>query len=261
MKKILLFIIVLLVISGCSSEQIVEVPNEITSPEVPKPIPVEEAAAQTLESKDIFIRTKDEVLLSGTLYLSGKDDAPSLILLHMLGRDKSTYVPLIEKLRFNYNIITIDFRGHGKSELNYEDFSDEDWQSLVKDVVAVKKYLVDNKFNTYQLGLVGASIGANVALNYAVGDRDVSTIVLLSPGINYKNIETEFPSMAYERSMLLVASSEDTYSSDTINTLEKKTTATIKEKVEYKGAGHGTAMFTARPELIDKIDDWIRKTI
>ncbi len=105
--------------------------------------------------------------------------------------------------------------------------------------------------------MVGASVGANLALVGGSNEESIKTVVLLSPGLNYAGVETEPALSSFgDRPLLIVASQEYTYSADSSVVLEE---AAIGESqlILYDGAGHGTNMFEAEPDLSVQIIDWL----
>ena len=73
-----------------------------------------------------------------------------------------------------YESIAIDLRGHGESvfngsmrELNYRNFSDKEHQKSILDLEAAVDFLIkEQKAAPAQISFVGASIGANLSLQY-----------------------------------------------------------------------------------------------
>ena len=135
------------------------------------------------ESGPVDMFTEDGVKISGD-FLVGNGTLGSetaVILLHNLGGSKETYKNFANYLNTQgITTLAIDFRGHGGSEGNREDYSD-----YVLDVKAAKEFLDSKGYeNIY---LVGGSIGANVAFRFAA-ENDVKKVVLLTPGENYNGI-------------------------------------------------------------------------
>ena len=158
-----------------------------------------------------------------------------------------------------FDALAIDFRGHGESEGgNFASFSDSDYQKMILDVGAADEYL-KNKDPNLKITIVGASIGANTALNYAVQNPDVKAVVLLSPGLNYMGVKTDETSKQITIPVFLATSSDDQQSYAGLSTWQKN----IKnlELVTYTNAGHGTNMFGPHPELADKIINWLKKVV
>lgn len=90
-----------------------------------------------------------------------------------------------------FSVIAIDLRGHGASEGNWRSFSPREFNAVVLDVKAAKDYLISRGVKPGRMGIVGASIGANIALRYAAEDGEIKTVVLLSPGLNYRGVAIE----------------------------------------------------------------------
>lgn len=188
---------------------------------------------------------------------------PAAILLHMLIADRHSYADFGAKLAAaGFNVLALDSRGHGDSTKHngetrrHADFDDETHKSSVLDVAAAKDFLAEKGADTSKLVIVGASIGANFALNYGADDPDVRAVVLLSPGLNYHGVETAAAMAKYRgRPAYLVASDEDKYSADSVGKLhEIAADATLKI---FSNAGHGTRIFDAEPSFEDALVDWL----
>lgn len=195
----------------------------------------------------ITLTTEDNVKLSAEFV---KGNNQGIILLHMLGHDKSSWKDFKPK---GYTVIAIDFRGHGDSELNYEDFTDNDWKNLQLDVKAAADYLKSSKVK--EIYIIGASIGANTAINYAVTDSAVNGVALLSPGMTYRNVHVSDAISKYDGKVLLVASKGDEYSYQSVNKM--KGINPQAELIIYDGDNHGTDMFMGNP-LSKDVLDWLK---
>jgi pimeloyl-ACP methyl ester carboxylesterase len=84
----------------------------------------------------------------------------TLLFIHGLESSKETWLPVIEKLRNAYRIIAIDLRGHGETPIGNEDFS-------IRQLIADIEQFVKEK-NLHQFVMIGHSMGARVAIPYAV---------------------------------------------------------------------------------------------
>ncbi len=88
--------------------------------------------------------------------------------------------------------------------------------------LATRREVVPNR-----IGMAGASIGANLAILLAAGDPTVRSLVLLSPGIDYRGLRPEAAMKKYgERPALLVASQEDNYAANSARQLAGSATET-----------------------------------
>jgi pimeloyl-ACP methyl ester carboxylesterase len=106
---------------------------------------------------------------------------------------------------------------------------------------------------------VGAGLGANLCLHLAVNDPSVSSVVLLSPGINRHNVKIVPALREYgERPLLVVASTEDVYSARSIEVMDRLSDQMSVQMLE--GAGSGTVMLNRDAELEGRMMGWILGT-
>jgi pimeloyl-ACP methyl ester carboxylesterase len=172
------------------------------------------------------LTTKDGVQINITYYPSSAGpQAVPVILLHDFNETRAVFEPLAQVLHAPppelaqdlppgppmepRAAVTVDLRGHGESktafdasgqvvELDANQFRLEDFEDMVLyDLEAVRSFLVAEndagQLNLNKLCVVGAGMGANVALNFAARDwsipplavrkqgQDVKALVLLSP--------------------------------------------------------------------------------
>jgi len=201
------------------------------------------------DMKEFTMRTSDSILLYGTLY--ERDINKTIILLHMLGRDRGTWERFANELQNEYKVLAIDSRGHGRSQLSWSDFDENDFNKMVLDVKGAKEHL-----NTTNFVVIGASIGANTAVNFAVEDEDVNGIVLLSPGLDYKGVKTEKTISKVNAPMLIASAEGDSYAADSSQTLAQLSDAKL---IVYNGTEHGTNMlgkgYGLEKEIFDFLDN------
>ncbi len=184
--------------------------------------------------------------------------SPAIILLHMLRRTRTDWDTIAKWLQKNgYSVIAIDSRGHGLSTGNWEQFTEEDFNKMKLDVAAAKSVLENAaKADVKRLAIIGASIGANTAMNYGAEDADVKTVVLLSPGLEYRGVKIS--DTRFNKPFLVVASKEDQYSAQSAQEIANKNpTAKV---IMYENAGHGTNMFV-KNELAPTILQWLKDKV
>lgn len=214
----------------------------------------------------VTLTTDDGVRIAGAICEAG-DRKRWALLLHMMPATKESYVPLMNALDTRgVSSLAIDFRGHGQSTittdgrtLDYTTFSHEEHQAKIKDVEAAvalleKTYGVD----TRQIAFVGASIGANLAIQYAAAHADVPGVVALSPGLNYRDIATMplVQSLTRDRHLFLVGSADDEISGPAVEKLFERSLAQTDIK-QFSDAGHGTRMFETYPAFLEQVADWV----
>lgn len=99
-------------------------------------------------------------------------DGPPLVLLHGFLFNSDMWAPQVEELRKQFRIITVDFRGHGRSSIATEPFT---LYELVSDVVAV---LIE--CGVRRAVWIGLSMGGMVSMRAAiVSPETVEALVLL----------------------------------------------------------------------------------
>jgi len=200
--------------------------------------------------------TQDGNTIAYKIY-PNKAGSPAVILLHMLRRTRADWDSVATWLQENgYTVLAFDMRGHGQSTGNWDEFTPEDFNKMTLDVAAMKSVLENQGADVKKLAIIGASIGANVALNYAAGDSDVATVVLLSPGLDYRGVQ--IGNTVVNKPLLVVASSEDEYSAQSSQTIANNNPyAQLKI---YTDAGHGTNMFV-KNDLAPMILNWLQQNI
>ncbi|MFH1379545.1 MAG: alpha/beta fold hydrolase, partial [bacterium] len=166
----------------------------------------EEAKDEINKPKKLTITLKSGINIVGTLYEPREVTSLNFVLLHGLGSTRHEWTGFAEKLHtMGYGVFMYDARGHGESvlcengtEINYKSFTrwgkTSPWMLMIDDLDEILIYLeklvgLDPK--RFVLG--GASLGANVALNCASRKKDLRGLILLSPGLDYAGVTTEYP--------------------------------------------------------------------
>lgn len=213
-----------------------------------------------------MIQTADQVVLVGT-FVSAFEPKGAALLLHMMPSDRTSWAAFQQMLlERGVSSLAIDLRGHGESTLqdghriSFQDFRDADHQQSNEDVRASLKWLQGRGFPSARVVIVGASIGANLALVAASQDKDIRGALLLSPGENYRGVKTfaAASALAPTQGLWAAASMGDDENSfrDTKQIVERAS-ATNKTFTPLTASGHGTIMFDRHPELAGKAADWI----
>ena len=176
----------------------------------------------------VNLKTTDNINIVGSFFKV--NSSKGVILLHQLNRDRKDYNDFAKELNsYNYNVLSIDFRWHCNSDLDWQDFNSQDFNNMIKDLEAAVNFLDDNKVN--KIAIVGASVGANIA-----SKSNLKTQVLLSPGLDYRGVKAALS----DNKILIIVSEEDKYSFDSSKELNKKM-PNSKLQV-YKNKGHGISM-------------------
>ncbi|MCA9979067.1 MAG: alpha/beta fold hydrolase [Anaerolineales bacterium] len=233
-------------------------PKPTNEPAAAPPTMFPETAVTQPSTENITIEAADGLLLHATLSMPGGiAPFPGVILLHMLGSDRQVWVDVgltDALLADGYAVLALDMRGHGESG------SDREWEKADDDLMRVWQYFVGlENVDEGETAVIGASIGSNMALRTGANQPAIKTVVLLSPGLDYRRVTTDDAIVLYgDRPILIVASEEDSYAADSSRTLAELAQGEAVLQM-YNGAGHGTNMFAAEPGLTQLLLDWLNQ--
>lgn len=224
--------------------------------------------------KEISIVLKSGINIAGELFEPRDQKNLSFVLLHGLGSNRHEWRSFAEKLHvLGYGVFSYDARGHGDStadtdgnEINYKTFPQwgrsTPWKLMVDDLDEILVYLEKLEgLDKTRFVLGGASLGANVVLSCASRKKNIRGLILLSPGLNYAGIETEYP-MRFCRvpAIAIAASTGDTYAYESSKKLQSF--MRNKKRITFfssEGSEHGVNMF--RRGLDAELLGWIQKKI
>ena len=214
-------------------------------------LPGESRAAQR-----VTLRTDDGVILTATWY-EPPARGPAVILVHMLHRSRRDFDALASRLASEgIGALALDLRGHGDSQGSIG----TDFAPMVADVKAARRFLIGRSDVSGKIGLLGASLGANLVALAAADDPGVASLALLSPSLDYRGLRIEAAMRKLgSRPVLMVVSDDDPYASRSAHDLEKGTRG--REILSLTGAGHGSTMLEREPSLMGSLVDWFRRTL
>jgi acetyl esterase/lipase len=128
------------------------------------------------------------------------------------------------------------------------------------DVAAAYWWLAQqDKVDLTRFGLVGASVGCSVALQYAARDRSVDVVVCLTPGVDYLGLNSIADiGRVEERSILLLASEDERKASDELGSVNPDATVQVLAQRPQQPHGlHGTKMFGQVPGIEEMIAEFL----
>lgn len=225
--------------------------------------------------KNVVFNTADGVEIHGIDFTPAKihGNGMAVILLHMMPATKESWVDFADALAENgFEALAIDLRGHGETtkqfinkevkKINYKNFSDKDHATSIEDVIAANKFLNDTGFTNNKIFLAGASIGANLSIEYATENSEIKKIIALSPGLDYRGIKTEpfVTKLKPDQKIFAIATAGDKYSSDTATQLYGIAQKNITAKIYDDPEGHGTDIFKIHKELITELIKWLKQS-
>ncbi len=200
--------------------------------------------------KGASFTTSDGVELAGTVFIAEERDSPVIVMIHGWDDGRGSWENFANLSRYNgFHALTFNLRGHGDSA------GAKNSSLMHLDVEAAL-----SKLDTYfpghgPVGLMGASIGANLAIEVAT-TSPVKTIVALSPGNEYMGVNiTNAVKNLTDTSIYFVASDEDGYSTTSSLSLFASTTCE-KDLTLKSGVGHGTQMLSSQ-EITQMLANWL----
>lgn len=228
--------------------------------------------------KTLRLMTADDVSISAAYYPVAAEQAPALLLIHGFGQSRdewNAFAPLLQ--RNGIAVLSLDLRGHGQSNrrvtargpqlVDFNNFTAADYPAMLLDVNAGMDWLLEQPgINPKRIGLIGAGIGANLALRYATVNEDIAALLLLSPGINYRGIRTDDAIKKLGPIPLrIVVAQQDAFAYETakvlVQTRQDNGRADGKELIVCSGDLFGTALIKGVKELPVHIIPWLRQVL
>jgi pimeloyl-ACP methyl ester carboxylesterase len=220
-----------------------------------KPEAKEPKTGSAAKPEDLVVHTHDGLQLALTYYPGvaadeieqgqGKKTIP-IVLLHGLKQSRNDYKDLALALqKTGYAVIVPDLRGHGGSIRRIGDSRDDTLDAakmaptqfglmVTQDMRAVKDFLWQKnnavELNIDKLVVVGAEMGASVALNFALADTVeqernqvprpdykvgcfVKALVLISPELSFRGLPTRkaatYPHVQRDISVMILVGKQD----------------------------------------------------
>lgn len=210
---------------------------------------------------DVSLKTQDGTKIYAS-YNAVRSATKGVVLVHMSGRSSKDWRFLAEKLnQAGLATIAMDLRGHGANVPEGATppvLTDADYMAMTQDVAAAVAYLRTQGIK--EVGLVGASLGASLALKVASQDAAITNLVLLSPLMNQKGIDAAAALSEYgARPVLIVVSKEDSAAAKAGLVLDSQAKGYHQLEV-YDGAGNGTKMLNKAPGLEPLLVSWLLGT-
>lgn len=206
-----------------------------------------------------MLKTQDGISIAADFYQASGDRFA--ILLHMMPATKESWSTFASALREKgISSLAIDLRGHGKSQGGpdgYKEFTEVEHQSKIQDVRAAWVELERRGAKIEHTTVVGASIGANLAIRFLAEQSSMLCAVALSPGLDYRGVTTNdvIQKIGQNQKLLLVVSDDDTTSALSVAKLRELNPAV--EVLEKQGIGHASAMLEKDPQLQIDVINWL----
>lgn len=133
--------------------------------------------------KNIKLRTKDNIDIAANLYDNRHDSVVIILPGWCMTKDSKAFKKISEMFAKKYDVLCIDFRGHGKSGGFFTFTAVE-----ILDLDTVVRYARKHYKNIY---LAGFSLGAAMALIYASKSSYINRVVAVSAPCDFSKIENK----------------------------------------------------------------------
>ena len=207
----------------------------------------------------VSVPSIDGVAIAGEFYEASSRPAPAVLLVHMLSRSRGDWGGLPDRIRdAGVTALAIDLRGHGQSS-----GSAQDLQVMIQDVRAAALWLASRpNVRGDQIAIVGASLGASLALLAAVDLPQVRALGLLSPSLDYRGLRTDAALVKRlgARSIWLVASDQDPLALRTMRDMAAEPSGPREQHVSNTLA-HGTVLLDKDGDVARMLVDWLRRSL
>ena len=214
------------------------------------------------------IELHDGVTLTGTYY--GADTpGPGLLFLNMCDpqRDQTEWTNVASELAMSgYHVMTFDYRGFGASEgempqgLTTIELAMPYWREhWMSDVQAVYDTLVSQDgVQTENMGVVGASCGVFMGLEFTLGHRNIKSFASL--GGPTQERQQEILAERDNLPVLIIAGNEGPIH-EWSDALFAATENPDSRMIKYNVVTYGTKIFEYERATEEMLADWIRDTV
>jgi len=220
----------------------------------PSPTPTGDAPADPGWPLLVTVPAADDLPLAGAFY--PVDPArPTVLLLHQLYTDRTSWEPLIEPLLFaGYNVLAVDLRGYGETG------GAIDWPQAVDDVATWAAWLGEKSgLSNPAVAMIGSSMGSSLALAGCANAPDCPTAIAISPGWAYQGLEVHDALVTGmgDRPALLVYALRDAWPARGVPRLVEVATSPVNV-LDFPGNAHGMDLLEAEADtLIPQIVEWL----
>ncbi len=132
--------------------------------------------------EEVFLTTKDKIKIGINHYNSGKNELIVICPGWFMTKDSAAFKKMAQDFCIDFDVIVMDFRGHGKSGGFYTFTANEE-----ADMDAVIKYSAALYDKIY---LLGFSLGGALVINYGANKHsNIDKIIAVSAPVDFYKIE------------------------------------------------------------------------
>lgn len=132
--------------------------------------------------QNLFLKTSDNITIAANYSNNGNDEVVIVAPGWCMTKDSDAFIQISEMFAAKYDVLSFDFRGHGKSGGWYTFMAKEPL-----DLEAVVNFARSKNYK--KIHLVGFSLGAGVAVIYAEQNPEISNVIAVSVPADFSKIE------------------------------------------------------------------------
>jgi dienelactone hydrolase len=205
----------------------------------------------------VSFRAPDGRTIDGLIFEASVRPAPAVVMLPMLGRPKDDYAAIAQRFAdAGISALAVDLPGTILPDAD----ALAAWST---EAVAAAAFLAarPQEVRPGAIGLIGASLGANLAAVAAASDSTIRSLALVSPSLDYRGVRIEGAMKQYgARPALLIASLHDPYAARSARELAEN--APGPRQLRWSDASaHGTALLARDPDLVRSLIEWFQLTL
>ena len=133
--------------------------------------------------QELKLLTKDSIKIAVNYYKNGFDSVVILAPGWFMTKDSKSFKEMSKFFSSKFDILAMDFRGHGNSSGFYTFTRKE-----INDLTAVVDFA---KANYKKIYLIGFSLGGALVLNYAANDESITKVIAVSAPTCFEKIENK----------------------------------------------------------------------
>lgn len=207
--------------------------------------------------RTVIFRSPSGRSIEADLNESAQRPAPAVVLVGMLGHSRDDWQAIGQRLAdARITTLAIDLPGAVVPDSPGALVS---WADDIRGAVAFLSSRPETRPGA--IGVLGASLGASLAVLAGSEDAQIRALALVSPVTDYRGLRIEGPLRLFgARPAYLVASRLDTYSARSARELARNGPGPREvQMAEYPGAG--TVLLTREPDLVRLIIEWFQRTL
>lgn len=132
---------------------------------------------------EVLLRTSDKINIAINHYENGHKEVLIIAPGWFMAKDSRPFLDMAKAFGDDYDVIVMDFRGHGKSSGFYT-FSSKETKDL-KTVVDFAKQKYDKVY------LMGFSLGGAVSIIHGVTEKNLDKMIIVSAPSSFEHIENQ----------------------------------------------------------------------